>query len=103
MKDVAELSVGAAVPMGSASRNASPAVIMAISKQPNVNTVELTGRIEQVLEEFRSALPADVEFDTAIFRQADFIETAVNNVQTALIEGAIFVVIILLFFLGSYR
>lgn len=103
LADVAEVRVGSAMKMGHGSRNASPAVIISISKQPNVNTLEVTERIEQNLASVAKSLPADVKLDTKIFRQADFIETSVNNVGRALIEGAIFVVIILFFFLNSFR
>ena len=82
--------------MGYASENAKPAVVLSVSKQPNANTVELTQRIEANLANLQKTLPPDVKLDTKIFRQADFIETSVNNVKNALIEGAIFVIIILL-------
>lgn len=101
--DVAEVKIGSAVKMGYASQNAKPSVILSISKQPNTNTLRLTENIEKNLDELRKTLPADVTLDSKIFRQADFIEKSVNNVQRALIEGAIFVVIILFIFLGSFR
>jgi len=103
VNDVAEVVVGSAVKMGYASQNATPAVILSISKQPKVNTLQLTERIETNLSELAKTLPDDVRLDTKIFRQADFIEKSVNNVQRALIEGAIFVIIILFLFLGSFR
>ncbi|MBW6489760.1 MAG: CusA/CzcA family heavy metal efflux RND transporter [Lentimicrobium sp.] len=103
IRDVAEVVIGAAPKMGYASGNAKPAVIISISKQPNANTLDVTRRIEENLAVLQKTLPADVKLDTKIFRQADFISTSVNNVQTALIEGAIFVVIILFIFLGSFR
>ena len=70
--------------MGHASENAKPAIIISISKQPNTNTLEVTERIEKNLEILQKTLPPDVRLDTKIFRQADFIETSVNNVQNAL-------------------
>ncbi|MCK3686046.1 efflux RND transporter permease subunit [Maribellus sp. YY47] len=103
VRDVAEVKIGSAVKMGYASENAKPAVIISISKQPNINTIDVTNRIQANLELLQKTLPADVKLDTGIFRQADFIETSVNNVQKALIEGSILVVIILFLFLGSFR
>jgi len=103
INDVAEVKIGSAVKMGYASENAKPAVILSISKQPNANTVDLTKRIEANLATLQKTLPADVKLDTKIFRQADFIETSVSNVKVALIEGGIFVIIILFLFLGSFR
>lgn len=101
--DVAEVKIGSAVKMGYASMNARPGIIISVSKQPNTNTLDLTRRIEANLETLRKTLPADVKLNTKIFRQADFIETSVNNVKNALIEGSIFVIIILFLFLGSFR
>ena len=103
LNDVAEVKVGAAVKMGTASQNANPAVIISVSKQPNINTLNVTRNIEKNLEELQKTLPPDVKMDTKVFRQADFIETSVNNVARALVEGAIFVIIILFLFLGSFR
>ncbi len=103
IRDVADVKIGSAVKMGYASGNAKPSIILSISKQPNINTLEVTRQIEANLLSLKETLPPDVKIDTKIFRQADFIETAVNNVQTALIEGAVFVIIILFIFLGSFR
>jgi len=103
VSDVAEVKIGSAVKMGYASENAKNAVILSISKQPNANTVDLTKRIEANLAEVQKTLPPDVKLDTKIFRQADFIETSVKNVKISLFEGALFVVIILFLFLGSFR
>lgn len=103
LSDVADVQIGSAVKMGYGSRNAKPAVILSISKQPNINTLNVTKQIEENLAEVQKTLPADVKMDTHIFRQADFIESSVHNVGEALIEGAIFVVIILFLFLFSYR
>ncbi len=103
LSDVADVVVGSAVKMGHASQNAEPAVILAISKQPNINTLNVTKKIESNLKDIQKALPPDVRMDTKIFRQADFIETAVSNVGRALLEGAVFVIIILFLFLNSFR
>ncbi len=103
INDVAEIAIGGAPKMGYASGNAKPAIIISISKQPNANTLEVTRRIEQNLAALQRSLPPDIRVDTKIFRQADFIETSVKNVQNALLEGGVFVVIILFLFLGSFR
>jgi CzcA family heavy metal efflux pump len=103
LNDVAEIKIGAAVKMGHGSQNAIPSVILSISKQPNANTIKLTRAIEKNLNDLKASLPPDVVIDTSIFRQADFIRTAINNVQRVLFEGAILVVIILLLFLMSFR
>ncbi len=103
LSDVADVRIGSAVKMGYASHNAKDAIILSISKQPNINTLEVTKNIEKNLVEIQKSLPSDVKMDTKIFRQADFIEASVNNVARALIEGAIFVIILLFLFLGSFR
>lgn len=103
LSDVADVVIGHAVKMGNASQDAKPAVILAVSKQPNINTLNVTEKIETNLREIQKSLPADVRMDTRIFRQADFIEASVNNVGQSLIEGALFAVIILFIFLASFR
>ena len=103
VSDVAEVVLGSAVKMGYASLNAEDAVILSISKQPNINTLEVTRNIERSLKEIKKSLPEDVRMDTKIFRQADFIEASVSNVARALVEGAVLVIVILLLFLGSFR
>ena len=103
VSDVADVVIGSAVKVGYASQNAKPSVIISISKQPNINTLNVTQNIERNLAEIQKSLPLDVKMDTKIFRQADFIESSVSNVGRALLEGAIFVVIVLFLFLGSFR
>lgn len=101
--DVADVTIGSAVKMGYASRNAKPAVIISVSRQPGANTLEVTRKIEDNLQKLQQSLPPDVKLDTKIFRQADFIETSIRNVTMALLEGAVFVILILFVFLGSFR
>lgn len=103
VSDVAEVVLGSAVKMGFASLNAEDAIILSISKQPNINTLEVTKNIERSLKEIKKSLPDDVTMDTKIFRQADFIEASVSNVARALVEGAVLVIVILILFLGSFR
>ncbi|NIR52096.1 efflux RND transporter permease subunit [candidate division KSB1 bacterium] len=103
MRDVAEVKIGPAVKLGDGSANAQPAVIVMVQKQPNANTLKLTERIEQTIEDIRQTLPADVIINTHVFRQADFIRVAIDNVIEALWHGAVLVVIVLLLFLGNLR
>ena len=101
--DVADVVIAPAVKQGYASMNGTPAIILSISKQPNVNTLSVTQNIERNLEEIAKSLPADVRLDTKIFRQADYIQSSVNNVGSSLIEGAICVILVLFLFLTSLR
>ena len=103
VSDVADVVIGSAVKLGYASQNGRPSVILSISKQPNINTLNVTKNIERNLADIQKSLPSDVKMDTKIFRQADFIEASVSNVGKALIEGALFVIIILFLFLASFR
>ncbi|MBO7522233.1 MAG: efflux RND transporter permease subunit [Bacteroidales bacterium] len=103
VSDVADIVIGSAVKMGYASHNAKPAVILSVSKQPNINTLSVTKKIEENLKEIQKSLPPDIVMDTNIFKQSDFIEASVDNVGRALVEGAIFVTIILFLFLGNFR
>lgn len=101
--DVARVTIAPAQKFGYGSANAKPAIVMSITKQPNANTLEVTEQIEQKLASMEKALPKGVTVNTHIFRQADFIHTSVSNVERALIEGSVLVVIILFLFLGNFR
>jgi len=104
IEDVAEIKMGGAIPkIGDGSLKASPAVIMTVAKQPGTNTLELTQKIDNAIIEISKTLPADIKINTNIFRQADFIQASINNIQKALIQGSIFVVIVMFLFLMSYR
>ena len=101
--DVADVVVAPAVKQGYASQNATPSIILSISKQPGINTLSVTLNIERNLESIAKSLPADVQLDTKIFRQADYIQASVNNVGSSLVEGAICVILVLFLFLTSIR
>lgn len=104
LEDIADIQAGAKTPkLGTASERGKPAVLLTVTKQPATNTLELTGKLEASLDELRGTLPPDVHISTDIFRQSQFIENSIGNVQKALIEGGIFVVIILFLFLGNVR
>ena len=101
--DVADVVVAPAVKQGYAAQNGAPAVILSISKQPGINTLAVTENIERNLVSIQKSLPADVTVDTKIFRQADYIQSSVNNVGRSLIEGAVCVILVLFLFLTSFR
>ena len=104
LADVADIKVGNQSPkLGTASEKARPAVLLTVTKQPYTSTLKLTEQLNRSLDELKGNLPADVHISTDIFRQADFIESSVDNVQKSLIEGAIFVVIVLMIFLANAR
>lgn len=92
LDDVAEIATGAQQPkLGLASLNTKPAVLLTVTKQPAVGTIELTEKIDEQLEQLKSTLPADVKVSTDIFRQSDFIANSIGNLQESLFVGAIFV------------
>ncbi len=104
LRDVAEIRFGpSAIRTGSAGINAGPGVILTVGKQPDVDTVDLTRRIEAELADIQRSLPEDLEIVPALYRQADFIERAVANVAEAVRDGGILVVIILFLFLLNFR
>ena len=104
LADVADIKVGNQSPkLGTASEKAHPAVLLTVTKQPYTSTLKLTEQLNRSLDELKGNLPPDVHISTDIFRQADFIESSVDNVQKSLIEGAIFVVIVLMIFLANAR
>ncbi len=104
ISDVAEIKIGGAIPkIGDASLMGKEAVIITVAKQPGTNTIELTKKIDQAILELSKTLPPDIKINTKIFRQAEFIKSSVSNIQKALIEGSIFVVIIMFLFLMNFR
>jgi Cu/Ag efflux pump CusA len=103
LSQVADVRYGSAVKRGDASINAKPAVILTIEKQPTFNTVTLTEEVEKALKELQPSLPPDVKLNTNIFQQKHFIEAALSNVEHALRDGFILVVIILFLFLLNFR
>src|SRR3954447_22052788 len=103
VRDVATVQIGEALKRGEGSHNAKPSVILGIQKQPGANTLELTRTLDGVLDDLQKTLPAGMTIDKHIFRQADFIERALNNLERALRDGAILVVIVVLIFLLNLR
>lgn len=103
IEHVADVRIGPATMLGTASVNEKPSVILAIQKQPAANTLDVSKRIDQAVAEMRAGLPSGVAVDTHVFRQADFIQVAIHNVIEALRDGSILVIIILLLFLGNLR
>src|SRR5688572_886935 len=103
LAQVADVRVGAAPKYGDGSVNAEPGVVLAVQKQPGANTLELTRRIESELSDMQRTLPRGMKIHSELFRQADFISVAIENVIAALRDGAIFVVIILFLFLWNLR
>ncbi|MEE4260155.1 MAG: efflux RND transporter permease subunit [Bacteroidales bacterium] len=101
--DVAEVKIGHSTLIGDAYLDLKPAVILTVLKQPNTNTLALSGDIDEALEELQTYLPAGVEINAQIFRQSDFIETAINNVLRVMLEGGLFVSIVLFLFLLNFR
>lgn len=101
---IANVTIGNRVPrMGTASYNGKTAVMMTITKQPAVSTLELTEQIDSTLAGVQKSLPRDVKLSTDIYRQSHFIDSSINNVKEALIEGGILVVVVLFLFLMNVR
>ena len=103
-EDIADVQVGAKLPkLGTASERGKHAVLLTVTKQPATSTLELTDKLEASLQDLQKNLPADVKVSTDIFRQSRFIESSIGNVQKSLLEGGIFVVIVLFLFLTNIR
>ncbi len=103
VRQVADVRFGGPVRRGNGSVNAEPAVMLSIQKQPRADTLDLDRRIERTLNEIQATLPADVKIQKDIFRQANFIHIAIGNVQEAIRDGAVWVVLILFLFLWNLR
>ena len=101
---VAKVQEGGAQPrIGAASVEGTPAVIITVTKQPGVGTIGLTERIDREVADLASNLPEGVTIHSDIFRQADFINTGISNLQRTLLEGALFVAVVLFVFLMNLR
>lgn len=101
---IADVRIGPKTPvLGVASNDGKPAVLLTVTKQPNTSTLALTGRLDNALGELKANLPADVKINSQIFRQSRFIDSSIDNVKKSLIEGAIFVIIVLFIFLMNWR
>ena len=104
IEDIASVQIGNKMPrIGVASVQGKPAVLITCTKQPAVGTIELTEKIEHELSKIQKNMPSDIIMSTDIFKQSDFIDNSISNLQQSLIEGAIFVIIILFLFLMNTR
>jgi CzcA family heavy metal efflux pump len=103
INDVATVKTGASPKIGAGYLNSKPAVVMTVLKQPNTNTLVLTEKIDEAIESLQETLPSHIQISTDVFRQSDFIIRAVDNVTRALLEGGLFVMIILFLFLLNFR
>ena len=103
LRQVADVQFGAAIKRGDASVNARPAVILTVEKQPGASTIDLTDDIERALAELQPALPPDVRLNAKVFQQKNFIQNSLTNVEVALRDGFILVVIVLFLFLLNFR
>lgn len=104
LNNIAEISVGPKAPvLGVASHRGKPAVLMTVTKQPDASTALLTEKLDKAVEDLKSQIPSDVNVSTDIFRQQKFIDSSIDNIKKSLYEGALFVIIVLFFFLMNVR
>jgi len=103
IRDVAQVRIGPALKRGEGSHNAVPAVVLGIQKQPGANTLDLTRRLDASLDEIQKNLHPGMMIDRQVFRQADFIERSLENLMSALRDGAVLVVIVVVVFLMNFR
>lgn len=103
VRQVAEVKFGGPVKRGDGGVNGKPAVILSIHKQPGADTLRLDQAIRETLAEIQTSLPPDVKIDTEVFRQANFIKTAIGNVEEAVRDGALWVIVVLFLFLWNFR
>lgn len=101
--DLATVKIGGAPKLGNASINGQDAITLTILKQPSANTLKLTQEIDKTIEEIAKNLPPAVQLDPNLFKQGNFIETSINNLQRVLLEGIFFVVLVLFLFLMEWR
>lgn len=104
ISDIAKVKIGIQVPkLGLGSEKTKPAVLLTVTKQPNTSTIKLTEKLENSIEDLKKNIPSDIHVSTNIFKQSNFIESSINNVKRSLLEGGIFVIIVLFLFLANVR
>ena len=104
LNNIAEIAIGPKAPvLGVASHGGKPAVLMTVTKQPDASTALLTEKLDKAVEDLKSQIPSDVNVSTDIFRQQKFIDSSIDNIKKSLYEGALFVIIVLFFFLMNVR
>ena len=104
LSDIADVKMGSKSPKtGVASVSGKPAVLLTITKQPTTSTLELTEKLDTTIAALKSALPKDVKVNTHLYRQKDFIDSSISNIKKSLIEGGVFVVLVLCIFLMNAR
>ena len=104
LENIATVQIGSKAPKtGLASISAKEGVLMTVTKQPNTSTLDLTNMLDKTIEELKKELPKDVKVDTELYRQQRFIDSSINNIQRSLVEGAIFVALVLFVFLMNPR
>ena len=103
LDQVADIRFGSPQKRGSGGSNARPAVILSVKKQPGASTIDLTEKIDAAIEDMKKNLPKGVEVNPRLFRQASFIGTAIKNVEDALRDGSLLVIVVLFLFLLNFR
>lgn len=104
LNNIAEIAIGPKAPvLGVASHKGKPAVLMTVTKQPDASTALLTEKLDKAVEDLKLQIPSDVNVSTDIFRQQKFIDSSIDNIKKSLYEGALFVIIVLFFFLMNVR
>lgn len=102
LEQVADVQIGAALKRGDGSFGGKPAVILTVNKQPTADTPKVTKAVEAAIAEIKVGLPKDIKITTT-FRQEDFIEASIKNVEEALRDGTIIVSVVLILFLMNWR
>ena len=104
LSDIADVSTGTQEPrLGVASEKTKSAVLLTVTKQPSTGTIELVDKIKSELSSLKHNIPADIKISTDIFDQSEFIDSSISNLQVSLFEGALFVIVVLFFFLMNVR
>lgn len=104
VKDIAEVTQGARLnKRGEASVNAQPSVLLSVIKQPDVSTIRLSAEVDAAMVDLQDTLPEGMVVNKDLFKQANFIQHSIHNVQEVLRDGIILVSLVLLLFLLNFR
>src|SRR5947199_94441 len=104
LKDVATIAERPEPMIGAAAIQGTPGAVLVVSSQYGANTLEVTRAVEAALEEMEPAARSlEITIHPKLFRPANFVETAIGNIRSSLLIGAVLVTIVLFFFLADVR
>jgi CzcA family heavy metal efflux pump len=102
LADVAKVLIDHQPLAGDAVINGGPGLLLVVEKFPWANTLDVTHGVEATLDEMQPGLPG-ITIDSHIFRAANFVDDAIDNLSQSLLIGVLLMVLVLGAFLFDWR